>query len=67
MAGQPVDLQVAIQSAELGPAAQAAVTTLRGASLIRIRRSRSYDEIESYHTRIREEVVNGLDPMSRAR
>ncbi len=67
VAGQPVDLQVVIQAAELGPAAQAAVTTLRGASLIRIRRSRSYDEIESYHTRIREEVVHTLSPASRAR
>ena len=67
VAGQPIDLQVVIQAAELGSAAQAAVTTLRGASLIRIRRTRSYDEIEAYHTRIREEVVSRLDPADRAR
>lgn len=67
VAGQPIDLQVAIQAAELGPAAQAAVTTLRAASLIRIRRARSYDEIEAYHTRVREEVANSLDPPSRSK
>ncbi len=67
VAGQPIDLQVAIQAGELGPAAQAAVTTLRGASLIRIRRSRSYDAIEAYHTRIREEVANSLDPSTRSK
>jgi serine/threonine protein kinase len=57
VAGHPLDLEVAIQAAELGSAAQAAVTILRAASLIRIRRLRNYDEIEAYHTRIREEVV----------
>ena len=30
---------------------------LRAGGLIRIRRLRNYDEIEAYHTRIREEVV----------
>ena len=57
VAGHPLDLEVAIQAAELGSAAQAAVTVLRAGSLIRIRRLRNYDEIEAYHTRIREEVV----------
>lgn len=67
VAGQPIDLQVAIQAAELGSAAQAAVTQLRASSLIRIRRSRNFDEIEPYHTRIREEVVASIDPQHKVR
>jgi tetratricopeptide (TPR) repeat protein len=67
VAGQPLDLQVAVQAAELGPAAQAAVTMLRGAVLIRIRRSRNIDEIEAYHTRIREEVMGVILPPSKVR
>ena len=62
VAGHPLDLEVAIQAAELGSAAQAAVTVLRAGGLIRIRRLRNYDEIEAYHTRIREEVVSVIPP-----
>lgn len=67
VAGQPVELQVAIQAAELGAAAQGAVTQLRAGSLIRIRRSRDFDEIEPYHTRIREAVFGAIDPTLRRR
>ena len=67
VAGQPVELQVAIQAAELGAAAQGAVTQLRAGSLIRIRRSRDFDEIEAYHTRIREGVLSMVDPNHRVR
>ncbi len=65
--GQPIELQVALQAAEIGAAAQAAVTVLRAASLIRIRRSRAYDEIECYHDRIRQAVVGVLDRATRVR
>ena len=65
--GQPVELQVALQAAEIGAAAQAALTVLRAASLIRIRRIRAYDEIECYHDRIRQAVVGVLDRATRVR
>ncbi len=67
VAGQPIELRVVIQAVELGIAAQAAVTALRAASLIRIRRSHDFDEIEPYHDRIREAVLSTLDPSSRGR
>lgn len=67
VAGQPLELEVAIQAAELGSAAQAAVTVLRAASLIRIRRLRNYDEIEAYHTRIYESVAGSINPAVRVK
>ena len=67
VAGQPIELRVALQAAELGVAAQAALTLLRAASLIRIRRSRAHDAIECYHDRIREAVFGVLDRASRVR
>ncbi|MEM7350527.1 MAG: protein kinase [Acidobacteriota bacterium] len=67
VAGQPVALQVVLQAGELGSAAQTAVTLLRGSSLIRVRRSRAFDEIECYHDRIREAVIGVLDRASRRR
>ena len=67
VAGQPIELQAALQAGELGAMAQPAVAALRAASLIRLRRSRTYDEIECYHDRIREAVVKVLDRASRGR
>ena len=67
VAGQPLDLEAALQAAELGAAAQGAVTQLRASSLIRIRRSRNFDEIETYHTRIREAVANSMARPLKAR
>ncbi|MCP3956451.1 MAG: AAA family ATPase [bacterium] len=67
VAGQPIELQSALQAGELGAAAQAAITLLRAASLIRIRRSRAIDQIECYHDRIREAVVGVLEPETRVR
>lgn len=67
VAGQPLDLGAALQAAELGAAAQGAVTQLRASSLIRIRRSRNFDEIETYHTRIREAVAEALSSQQRVR
>ena len=54
VAGQPIEMVTVLQAAELGSAAQAAITVLRAASWIRIRRSRAIDEIECYHDRIRD-------------
>lgn len=67
VAGQPLDLQAALQASELGAAAQGSVTQLRASSLIRIRRSRNVDEIETYHTRIQEAVVHALSAAQRGR
>ncbi len=67
VAGQPFELDIALQAGEIGAAAQAAVTVLRAASLIRVRRSRAYDEIECYHDRIREAVVSVLDRATQLR
>ncbi len=67
VAGAPVELDAALQAAELRDAAQTALTVLRAASWIRIRRSRDCDEIECYHDRIREAVVGTLDRASRVR
>ena len=61
VAGRPTALDVARQAAELGRDTQAAVTSLRGASLVRIRSSREREEIETYHDRIREAVTRTLD------
>ncbi len=67
VAGQPIELEAALQAGELGTLAQAAVTVLRAASLIRLRRSRAFDEIECYHDRIREAVVGVIDRATRRR
>ncbi len=67
VAGQPLELEVALQAAELGAAAQTAVTVLRAASLIRIRRLRTYDEIEAYHTRIYQSVAGEIATEARGR
>ena len=59
--GQRLDLGVALEVAALAGEAQAALAALRAARLVRVRRSGTYDEIESYHDRIREFVAGTLD------
>ncbi len=66
VAGQPIDLESARQAAELGRDTQAAIASLRGASLARIRSSR-HQEIEAYHNRISEAVTKNLDETARKR
>ena len=61
VAGQPVDLEAARQAAELGKETPAAITILRGASLSRILGARENEEIETYHDRVRNAVISGLD------
>lgn len=59
VAGHPIDLEVAVQAAELAGQAQASVSDLRAASLIRLRDA-EVQEIEPYHDRIRQSVVQEL-------
>jgi tetratricopeptide (TPR) repeat protein len=65
VAGQPLDLEVALATSELGDEAPAAVAILRGANLIRVRRARAIDAIEPYHDRIREAVVHRIPRAAR--
>ncbi len=67
VAGRPVDLEAARQAAELGGESQAALTTLRGASLIRLRGMREHDQIEPYHSRVQQAALAGLDAQALAR
>ncbi len=64
--GQRLDLGVALEVAGLGVKAQATLTVLRSARLVRIRRSGASDEIETYHDRIREFVAGRLEPTAAA-
>ncbi len=59
--GQRLDLGVALEVAELGAEAPAALTALRSTRLVRIRRSGFDDEIETYHDRIREFVAGSVE------
>ncbi len=63
VAGRPVALEVAVEAAHLGDQAQQAVTDLLAASLACLRGDHQ-QELESYHNRIRETAVQGLDPAS---
>lgn len=65
VAGRPVDLEVARQAAELGREMQAAIASLRGASLARIRGGRQREEIEAYHNRIGESVTRTMHASAR--
>ena len=61
VAGRPVAFEVVIEAADLGNEGQAAVTELLAANLICLRGDRQ-QELESYHDRIRETTLQGLDP-----
>ncbi len=63
VAGRPVALEVAAEAAHLGDQAQQAVTDLLAASLACLG-GEGRQELESYHDRIRETAVQGLDPTS---
>ncbi len=63
VAGSPVAFEVAIEAAHLGGRAQQAVTDLLAASLVCLRGDRQ-QALETYHDRIRETAVQGLDPAS---
>jgi len=60
VSGQPIAQAAAIDAAELGPEARAAVIELRGSRLIRVSGPSPRDEIEVYHDQIRETIVGHL-------
>ena len=61
VAGQPVRQAVACRAADLGPSGFRGLALLRAQHLIRGTGLGSLDEVETYHDRIRETVVNHLD------
>ena len=61
VAGQPLDLEVARQAAGLASGVGEAVAELRTRRLARQLATGSRDEVETYHDRIRETVLTGLD------
>ncbi|MBK6313771.1 MAG: hypothetical protein IPF53_05480 [Blastocatellia bacterium] len=61
VAGQPVPLKVATRAAEIERDENAILARLRSEHLIRVREAGKRKEIESYHDRIRETVVAGID------
>ena len=62
VASQPLDLKVANQAAEIDTEEHLILSTLRARHLVRIRRTKGRDEIETYHDRIRETVIANLSP-----
>lgn len=62
VAGKPIELEVARQAAELSSGIEEALVALRGSRLLRQRRQRGgVEELETYHDRVREIVLEGLD------
>ncbi len=66
VAGRPLALEAVRQAADLGTETQATLALLRGASLARLRRGRGGGEdIDTYHERIRQLVLEGLPTEAR--
>jgi hypothetical protein len=61
VAGQPLRQAVACKAAGLGAAGFSGLTLLRSQHLVRGTGLGSLDEVETYHDRIRETVINHLD------
>ncbi|MCI0390108.1 MAG: protein kinase [Acidobacteria bacterium] len=62
VAGQPLRIEVAKQASDLIAGEQAALAILRSGHMIRSRETDEQDEIETYHDRIRETVVESISP-----
>ena len=62
VAGQPLGQADTIRAAGLGPEGFAALASLRSNHLIRGTGSGALDDVETYHDRIRETIVNRLEP-----
>ena len=62
VSGRPLGQADTIRAAELGPEGFAVLGSLRSAHLIRGTGSGAMDDIETYHDRIRETIVNRLSP-----
>jgi tetratricopeptide (TPR) repeat protein len=61
VAGQPVRQSIACKAADVGAAGFSGLTLLRAQHLVRGTGLGSLDEVETYHDRIRETVLNLLD------
>ncbi len=61
VAGQPLRQAIACKAAGMGAAGFSGLALLRSQHLVRGTGSGSLDEVETYHDRIRETVVNHLD------
>ncbi len=62
VAGQPLRQSIACKAADLGAVGFSGLALLRAQHLVRGTGLGSLDEVETYHDRIRETVVNHLDP-----
>ncbi len=62
VAGQPLRQADTIRAAGLGPEGFTALASLRASHLIRGTGSGALDDVETYHDRIRETIVNHLEP-----
>jgi serine/threonine protein kinase len=62
VAGQPFDVRVAARAAGLPAGGHDVIGTLRVNHLIRTREIDNYDEIETYHDRVRENVCGHIEP-----
>jgi hypothetical protein len=62
VAGRPLGQADTIRAAGLGPEGFAALAALRSNHLIRGTGSGAMDDVETYHDRIRETIVNRLEP-----
>ncbi len=64
VAGGPIETTVAVNAAKLGRDAPGALVALRVGSLVRSHAARREEVLETYHDRVREAVVGGLDPQA---
>jgi hypothetical protein len=62
VAGRPIDLGAAFHAAGLEHEGDAALAVLRSVHFVRTRRSTGWDEVETYHDRLRTAVIAGLGP-----
>ena len=62
VAGRPIELGIIQRATGLGPPFHEALDALRSRNLVRGRGNRSRDPVESFHDRIRETVIQNLDP-----
>lgn len=65
VAGQPMGQADTIRAAGLGPEGFGALASLRSNHLIRGTGSGALDDVETYHDRIRETILNRLEPARR--
>lgn len=62
VAGQPIEREIAKQVALLNGEEQQSLSLLRNNHLIRVREVKLQEELETYHDRIRETILNHISP-----